>query len=64
MSDFFTVEQMQRQIAILTAENERMREVLTYAVKEYGRHGGPWNVPTDPGGWITKARDALQARDK
>jgi hypothetical protein len=34
-------------------------EALEYAVNMYGKPGGPWNVPSDPGGWLERARDAL-----
>lgn len=34
-------------------------EVLTLAVELYGKEGGPWNVPSDPGGWISKARAVI-----
>lgn len=33
---------------------------LTEAVSLYGRPGGPWNVPSDPGGWIYRAKEALR----
>lgn len=39
---------------------EGMREALQYAVDKYGKEGGPWNVPNDPGGWLDKARKALR----
>lgn len=34
-------------------------ESLREAVAQYGKQGGPWNVPSDPGGWIARARAAL-----
>lgn len=40
------------------------RNVLLAALKEaaasYGKPGGPWNVPSDPGGWISRAREAIE----
>jgi transcriptional regulator with XRE-family HTH domain len=36
-----------------------LREVLQDAVRLYGKEGGPWNVPSDPGGWLSRARQAL-----
>lgn len=33
---------------------------LTEAVSLYGRPGGPWNVLSDPGGWIYRAKEALR----
>lgn len=32
---------------------------LRDAVAAYGQPGGPWSVPTDPGGWLAKARAAI-----
>lgn len=32
---------------------------LLEAVECYGRPGGPWNVPGDPGGWLSRARAAI-----
>ena len=43
-------------------EIERLREALKRAVDLYGRPGGPWNVPSDPGSWIAEARAALGER--
>lgn len=48
--------EQQRQIATL-------REALQYAVVMYGNPGGPWNVPDDPGGWLDRARKALEATE-
>jgi len=36
-----------------------MVQVLTEAVELYGKPGGPWNVPGEPGTWIAKAKEAL-----
>lgn len=41
-------------------ENKLLREALEEAVAMYGKPGGPWNVPGDAGGWISKARKALE----
>lgn len=38
-------------------ENKLLREALEEAIEMYG----PWNVPGDAGGWISKARKALEA---
>ena len=38
-----------------------MAEALSEAVRLYGKPGGPWNVPTEPGNWLTLARSALLA---
>ena len=38
---------------------EALERALQRAVDLYGKPGGPWNVPTDPGGWLAMARAAL-----
>ena len=35
-------------------------DALKYAVDQYGKPGGPWNVPSDPGGWIERAKAAIK----
>ena len=37
-----------------------MYQALSEAVEKYGKPGGPWNVPGEPGTWIAKARAALR----
>ena len=49
-------------IAAKDAEIARLREALNYAVQKYGNPGGPWNVPSDPGTWISIARAALDGK--
>lgn len=44
----------------MEAERDRLREALAEAVEKYGKPGGPWNVPGEPGSWIDKARKALE----
>lgn len=39
---------------------QALYDVLEEAVSLYGKPGGPWNVPTDPGSWIAKAKKALK----
>ena len=41
-------------------QNKRLRAALQEAVDVYGKPGGPWNVPSDPGGWISRARKVLE----
>jgi hypothetical protein len=36
-----------------------MLEALKSAIELYGKPGGPWNVPSDPGGWLDMARKAV-----
>lgn len=43
----------------LMASAPDLLEALQEAVNHYGRDGGPWNVPSDPGGWISRARAAI-----
>ena len=45
-------------------ENKLLREALEEAVSMYGKPGGPWNVPGDAGGWISKARKALEVENE
>jgi len=33
---------------------------LEKAVADYGRPGGPWSVPSEPGTWIAMATEALK----
>lgn len=47
-------------IAALMAAAPELLEVLQYAVSKYGKEGGPWNVPSDPGGWLERARAAIK----
>lgn len=39
---------------------EELISTLKEAVDCYGKPGGPWNVPSDPGGWLERARAALR----
>ena len=45
--------------ATLIAAAPDMYEALEAAILEYGKPGGPWNVPSSPGTWIDKAKAAL-----
>ena len=33
--------------------------VVEEAIERYGKPGGPWNVPSDPGGWMDRAQTAV-----
>lgn len=46
---------------ITPRETYALISALTEAVDLYGKPGGPWNVPSDPGGWIWRAKKALRS---
>lgn len=45
--------------ARLIAAAPDLLAVLREGVASYGRPGGPWNMPKDPGGWISRAQAAI-----
>ena len=45
--------------AMLVKAAPDMYAALENAVKDYGKPGGPWNVPSEPGTWIHSATSAL-----
>ncbi len=47
------------EVANLFAAAPDMLAALEEAVSLYGIPGGPWNVPSDPGGWLKQARAAI-----
>lgn len=46
-------------LARLFVASPDMLDALKDAVELYGKPGGPWNVPSEPGSWIEKARAAI-----
>ena len=46
-------------ISALISAAPDMYKALEKAVEEYGKPGGPWNVPSEPGSWIALAKAAL-----
>ena len=46
--------------AALIAAAPDLYAALAQAVEKYGKPGGPWNVPSEPGSWIEKAKQALK----
>jgi len=52
-----------RKNATMLVSAPKLLEALEKAVASYGKEGGPWNVPSEPGTWIAMAREAIkQAR--
>lgn len=49
------------QRARLIAAAPDLLAALEKAVADYGREGGPWNVPTEPGTWIDMAKTAIRS---
>ena len=45
-------------------EIRALRDVLKDAVEKYGKPGGPWNVPGEPGSWIARAKEALKETEE
>ena len=45
--------------AIPELDNSDLIACLQKAVDQYGHEGGPWNVPSEPGAWITMAKECL-----
>ena len=37
--------------------------LIRETVATYGKPGGPWNVPSDPGGWLDRSRAILARID-
>ena len=49
----------QAEVAALWASAPLLLAALEKAIAEYGKPGGPWNVPSDPGDWLAGARHAV-----
>lgn len=45
------------------SRNDGAYRIIADAVAVYGKPGGPWNVPSDPGGWLDRARNWLAEAD-
>lgn len=58
-----TIRLQDERIDALQQENARMRKALEKAVDDYGKPGGPWNVPGKPGTWLCLAKEALAGRE-
>ncbi len=62
----FGISGLRSEVSILLYAFDKMndaKEVLSEAVELYGKPGGPWNIPGDPGGWISRARKALEMEE-
>ena len=53
------MDRMNASQAICATEYPALVAILRETVALYGQPGGPWNVPSDPGGWISRARELL-----
>ena len=49
----------QRLACVQARRIAEMEAVLSETVALYGKPGGPWNIPVDPGGWLERARAAI-----
>lgn len=47
--------------AVLIVAAPQLLAALERAVELYGKGGGPWNVPGEPGSWLSEARAAITA---
>lgn len=45
--------------ADLLASAPELLAALQKAVSDYGKPGGPWNVPSEPGTWLHMAQTAI-----
>ena len=45
--------------AMLIEASPDLLAVVEEAIRLYGKPGGPWNVPSDPGGWMDRAQAAV-----
>jgi len=45
--------------ATLASAAPDLLAALESAVAQYGKPGGPWNFPSDPGGWLETAKKAI-----
>ena len=55
---------LEAELAALREDKARLVEALEKAVDVYGKPGGPWNVPSEPGTWLAHARAAIAAATK
>jgi hypothetical protein len=49
--------------AIEATGRSELASMLRETVALYGKPGGPWSIPSDPGGWISRARALLAKID-
>ena len=51
---------MRLRISQLVHQRDALLSALKKAVSDYGKPGGPWNVPGEAGTWISMAKDAIE----
>lgn len=54
------IETLESQIKLKIDRIAELESILRETVELYGKPGGPWNIPSDQGGWIEKARKVLE----
>ena len=42
----------------------KLTEILKDTVQRYGKPGGPWNIPGEPGSWIQVTRQAIKEAEE
>lgn len=48
-----------RKLLCLAKENAELTTFIKKTISLYGEPGGPWNIPSDPGGWLSEARSLV-----
>ena len=46
--------------AYLFTASKDLLAVVEETIALYGKPGGPWNIPSDPGGWLARAQAAVK----
>lgn len=46
--------------AMFLINGPELLDQLESTIEKYGKPGGPWNVPSEPGEWISNARKLLK----
>jgi len=48
-----------RELLRLAKENDAKTAFIKKTIELYGTRDGPWNIPSDPGGWLSEARSLV-----